>query len=102
MPTEKDNGFHVRLDGIELSHEARERIQAGIQAVVMKELASFFPNPDDDGKPKHGFGHGGGVVVVPSKWWWGFILRQLQPKEIEGIHGLNEAINSKTLGGETR
>ena len=97
MPNQKsDNGFHVRLDGVKLSEGSRNRIQAGIQKVIMDELAGYYPNPDDDGKrPVH---FGGGVVVVPPKWWWGFIVRQLVPAEVEGIKGLNEEINSKEYG----
>ena len=97
MPNQKsDSGFHVRLDGVKLSEDSRNRIQAGIQKVIMDELAGYYPNPDDDGKPHVHFG--GGVVVVPPKWWWGFIVRQLVPVEIEGIKGLNEEINSKEYG----
>ncbi len=94
MSSQKSNdGFHVRLDGVKLSEGANARIQAGIQKVIMDELAGYYPNPDDDEKPHHHFG--GGVVVVPPKWWWGFIVRNLHPAEVEGIKGLNEAINAK-------
>lgn len=94
MITQKDNnGFHVKLDGVELSNESRERIQAGIQALVLKELAAYTPNPDAPDKPSRHFG--GGVVVVPPKWWWGFIIKKLTLPELEKIQGINEALNTK-------
>ena len=92
-----DSDFHVRLDGVKFSEASQARIQAGIQKVLMDELAGYYPNPDDDGKP-HGPNFGGPVVVVPPKYWRGFILRQLQTAEIQTIKGLNEEINAKEYG----
>ncbi|MDQ6902433.1 MAG: hypothetical protein M3139_05405 [Bacteroidota bacterium] len=57
----------------------------------MDELAGYYPNPDDDNSPRGHFG--GGIAVATPKWWWGFILRQLQPEELEAIKGLNDVIN---------
>lgn len=98
MPDQKnDNGFHVRMDGVRLSDASKNRIQAGIQKVIMDELAGYYPNPDDDGK-SHTGNFGGPVIVVPPKWWWGFILRQLVPNEIDSIKGLKDVINGKEYG----
>lgn len=94
MTESKDNnGFHVKLEGLELSNDARERVQAGIQAVVLRELAAYKPNPDDNGKPSRHLG--GGVVIVPPKQWWGFIVRQLTLPDLEKIPGLKEVVNAK-------
>lgn len=92
----KDSGFHVKLDGIKFNDASMERIQAGIQNVLLQELAGYTPNPDGDDKPRHRFGNG--VIVVPPKWWWGFIIRELRPKEITEIGGLQEEINSAGYG----
>lgn len=90
----KDNGFHVKLDGVELSEASRKRVQAGIQDVILRELAGYFPNPDDDEKRP---GHlGNGVIVVPPRFWWGFILRPLRPNEVVGIKGWEKEINAPT------
>ena len=99
MATKKNEGdFHVALNGIKLSDPSRNRIQAGIQKVVMDELAGYYPNPDDDDKPhRHHFGDG--VIVVPPKWWWGFILRPILQNEVDNIKGLQEKINSQQYGG---
>jgi hypothetical protein len=89
----KDNGFHVKLDGVELSEASRIRIQNGIQEVLLRELAGYFPNPDDtNSNNKH---LGGGIVIVPPRFWWGRILRVLSPGETEGIKGLQHEINSQ-------
>ena len=93
----KDNSFHVKLDGINFSEASMQRIQAGIQNVLLQELAGYTPNPEGDDKPHHHFGNG--VIVVPPKWWWGFIIRELQPKEVTGIGNLEHEINSPRYGG---
>jgi hypothetical protein len=101
MPTKKNEGdFHVELNGIKLSEASRNRIQSGIQKVVMDELAAYYPNPDDPDKPQrhHPFGDGG-VIVVPPKWWWGFILRPIFPNEVDNIKGLQEKINAQQYAG---
>ena len=47
------NVFHVYLEGIEFSEDAKNRIQTGIQKVVMNELASYSPpDTNDDTKQK--------------------------------------------------
>ncbi|MDB5023143.1 MAG: hypothetical protein JWP78_898 [Mucilaginibacter sp.] len=39
---------------MELNEESRKRVQAGIQELILHELAGHFPNPDDPGpKSKH-------------------------------------------------
>jgi hypothetical protein len=88
----KDNGFHVKLDGVELSDASSKRIQAGIREVVLRELAGYYPNPDDDTGSVH---FGQGVIVVPPRFWRGYILRQLDRGEALQIKGLENEINSK-------
>jgi hypothetical protein len=88
----EDNGFHVRLDGVELSEASRVRIQNGIQEVLLRELAGYFPNPDDPDSNKH---LGNGIIIVPPRFWWGRILRVLNPAEVDGIPGLKNEINSE-------
>ncbi|MEJ0102597.1 MAG: hypothetical protein WDO19_08610 [Bacteroidota bacterium] len=99
MATKKNEGdFHVALNGVKLSESSRNRIQAGIQKVVMDELAAYFPNPDGDDKP-HRFHFGDGVIVVPPKFWWGFILRPILQNEAATIKGLEEKINAQQYVG---
>jgi hypothetical protein len=88
----KDNGFHVKLDGIDLPEASRNRIQAGIREVVLRELAAY-PNPDGDDTGTVHLGQG--VVIVPPRFWWGYILRQLDRGEAVQIKGLENEINSK-------
>ena len=52
----KTNDFVVRLEGLELDEQARNRISAAIQAAAMAELGRV------DG------GHQGGLVALPSEW----------------------------------
>jgi len=99
MATKKNEGdFHVALNGIELSEDSRNRIQAAIQKAVMDELAGY-PNPDDDEKPRRPHLNDGVITVLP-KWWWGFIIRGIRPGELEGFKGLGPLINSKQYGQE--
>lgn len=85
MATKKDdNSFHVKLGGIKLTEASKQRIEAGIQSVVLKELAEYKPNPDDSGTS------GGGVIHIPPRIWRGFIAMYLTPKELESIQGLKE------------
>jgi len=82
-----DNGFHVKLDGFELNKEAQERIQLGIEEVVLRELAAH-----------HSFGEGGSghAVIIPSEWL-GRILMNLSNAEVKNIRpGFNiNAFTSK-------
>ena len=69
-----DNGFHVKLDGIKLNKEVQERIQFGIQEVILRELAA-----------RHSIGESGsgdGFAFVIPKDWLGFILRELEHAEL--------------------
>lgn len=92
MANKNFSEFQVKLEGIKFSEEAEKRIEKGMQALVLQELAAYKPNPDDPDNP--GFPHhrrGGGVIVVPIKWP-GYWLRILNQKEIEGI---GKVINMK-------
>lgn len=80
MAKKNDNGFHVQLEGVKLSEAARERIQAGIQEVVLRELAAYYPDPDGG----DGLGRDTPVIAFGKpRWWWGFILRELSQLEVE-------------------
>ena len=41
MPKQTENQFVVNLDGLKLTDEQRQRINSGIQKVVMTELAQL-------------------------------------------------------------
>lgn len=41
MPKQSENQFLVNLDGLKLTDEQRQRINSGIQSVVMKEIAQI-------------------------------------------------------------
>ena len=92
MSTLKHSEFRVNLEGIKLSSEAEERIQKGIQALVLEELAAFTPNPDDPGTGHFPtFKSGGGIISVPIKWP-GYWLRILDRGDVEKV--------GKVLGGK--
>ncbi|HVX25792.1 MAG TPA: hypothetical protein VHB70_05590 [Parafilimonas sp.] len=94
MPTRKNEGdFHVSLNGIQLSEDARNRIQAAIQKAVMNELAAYYPNPDDDYNSRAPFNNG--VILLHPRWWWGFILRPILDNEIDNLEGLAKTINAE-------
>lgn len=98
MPTKKNEGdFHVSLNGIQLSEDARNRIQAGIQKVVMNELAAYYPNPDDDYSSRGPY-FNNGVIVLHPRWWWGFILRPILDNEIDNLKGFEKTINAERYG----
>lgn len=88
----KGSEFHVLLGDIQLSEAAEARIEARIQSVVMDELVSYKPNPDDPDRPHRGpFGphgpFGGPVVVIPPIHWKGWILYKnvLQQERVKEI-----------------
>jgi hypothetical protein len=88
MANLKDNGFHVRLDGIKLSEDARNRIQAGIQEVLLRELAGYFPDPENDTSV------GNGLIIIPPKYWRGIWFRSLALGEAENLKGYQSGQNS--------
>lgn len=98
MSTKKNEGdFHVALNGIQLSEAARERIQEGIQRVVMNELAGYYPNPDEPEKPRrHHFDNG--VITVFPRWWWGFILRPIFNEELNSLTKFRDELNAPGYG----
>jgi hypothetical protein len=75
--------FMVRLDGIKLTSEGKERIEKGIQRLVLSELADhmhvpgyppFLPTPRT----------GGAIISIPIKWP-GYWLRVLSADEFDDI-----------------
>ena len=73
-----EKGFHVKLDGIELSEEALTRIELGIQEVILREVATRQPISEK--------GSGDGFAFVLPKEWLGFILRRLSPADTETMN----------------
>jgi hypothetical protein len=85
MATTTQSEFHVKLEGLKLSTAAESRIERGIQALLLQELAAFTPNPDDPGTSPFPTHHtGGGTIVIPIKWP-GYWLRVLNPEELKGV-----------------
>jgi hypothetical protein len=73
MVKQGDNGFHVKLDGIELSDAAIDNIQKGIQEVVLRELAKHTPHKVEEVQNLTGIS-----AVVPSIYWrglWIYLLK---------------------------
>ena len=99
MAKKNNNGFHVQLEGVKLSEAARERIQAGIQEVVLRELAAYYPDPDGGGGLGNDTGQHG-IAIGRPRWWWGFILRELSQGEAEKLPGFETAINSQINASE--
>jgi hypothetical protein len=91
MANQNDNGFHVKLDGIKFSEESRNRIQTGIQEVLLREVSRMFPDPDSDLKSS-------AVIFVPPRLWRGIYLRVLDHQQEEAI-GVNKGI-ATAFGGE--
>jgi hypothetical protein len=91
MANRNDNGFHVKLDGIELSEESRIRIEAGIQEVMLREIAHMFPDPNSDP-------NSGSVIFMQPRLWRGIYMRPLNHQEGEAI-GVNVGI-ATPFGGE--
>ncbi len=61
--SDKQHEFIIRFDGVNLSKEANQRIQKGIDHILMQELgqqASLNANDGDDG------GYCG--MYIPRKW----------------------------------
>jgi hypothetical protein len=90
MATTNHSEFQVRLEGIKLSTEAESRIERGIQALVLQELAAYKPNPDDPGTSPFPTHHtGGATIVIPIKWpgYWLRFISQPEVNNIEKIIG---------------
>jgi hypothetical protein len=89
------NEFYVKLENIQLSAESVGRIEAGIQSLVMSELAGYKPNPDDPYPtgpwPPKGWRPHWPIIVRPPRPWPGLIARKLLPKEIAGLN-INEEL----------
>ena len=83
MPPKDTSEFQVKLEGINLSAEAANRIEKGIQSFVLQELAAYKPNPDAPDKPFPGF-HNGPIIVVPRPWP-GLRLRFLNKVDLQKV-----------------
>ena len=60
MP-EKNNEFVIRMQGVNLSKEASQRIQRGINELSLQEFAGGNGNATDNGDNYCG-------VLIPHKW----------------------------------
>ena len=88
--------FHVKLEGIKFSSKVEKRIEAGIQSLIMNELAGYKPNPDDpDGRTPGLLGNP--IIIVKPKLWPGFIvmkLEQLDEKILKRLKVVEQTIGS--------
>ena len=86
MPTKKETGtdFILRLSGIELPDDVKERIAAELRATLMRELAKTDTGGADTRKAAAAAGGGvGGAILFHPEWYGGKILRSLAALKAE-------------------
>ncbi|HEX7176004.1 MAG TPA: hypothetical protein VF240_12155 [Pyrinomonadaceae bacterium] len=66
--------FIVKLDGLDLSTDAEDRIAAAIRAAVMQELAKIDTGGKKAGAGKAGAGGGSGFAAMIHPEWRGMIM----------------------------
>lgn len=70
MEKKAENQFLVSLEGLHLSEDQKKRINAGIQEIVMKELAHMDALKEYGvGKKKGPFDVGGLNPFIWGIWW---------------------------------
>jgi hypothetical protein len=86
MPTKTEKGtdFILRLSGIELPDDVKERIAAELRATLMRELAKT----DTGGSTKKSLAEGGGAlaggaILFHPEWYGGKLIRSLTTLKVE-------------------
>jgi len=80
MPTKTEKGtdFILRLSGIELPDDVKERIAAELRATLMRELARTDTGGANTKKALAAAGGGvGGAMLFHPEWYGGKLLRSL-------------------------
>lgn len=97
--------FTVRLEGIRLSEKSEKRIEEGIQALVLSELAAYKPDPEAPprvGGPALSAERLSFVARFPKEWL-GFMAlrvdRTLNPQLVKQLGDIEDKIREDVLRG---
>ena len=85
MPTKTEKGtdFILRLSGIELPDDVKERIAAELRATLMREIAKTDTGGGSTKKSLAPGGGLGGAILFHPEWYGGKLIRSLANLKVE-------------------
>lgn len=86
--TKNAHEFTIKLEGVALSKDAQARIEAGLQSIVLQELAGR-PGPDDTGSPRKPINNPIVVIPLPIP---GKLIRVYDPRQLEQLEQIKTTL----------